>query len=413
MSMRRLGLLILVCFSAAFLGAVSREVWCCTTAVISGKATKDGRPLLWKNRDADDKNNQVVFCDDGKFSYIGIVNEGDAAGMEIWAGMNGAGFACMNAASYNLSKDDTKGEGRFIKLALQSCASVADFQALLERTAISPRDVSANFGVIDAKGGAAYFEAGPKGYKRYDANDPAAAPKGFLVRTNFSESGDAKKGIGFLRYGRAVSLIESLWKAGPLDAQSLLNRVARDTANERINPTAGDKTAVNGAWAYTGDSICRWDTASLFLAVGVKPGEDARLAHAWVIPGMPLAGAAVPVWPSAGVVPAELKVSKEPCALAASFKRIKAMLYPDSRGDLARYMDLRAYDGAAKPVLSGLFAEESSSFDDTSKAVEGWRKAFPGAEAVAEFQSKVAARTEAATEALLPNPNGKGLATSH
>jgi len=29
----------------------------CTTAVISGKATRDGRPLLWKNRDTLDASN--------------------------------------------------------------------------------------------------------------------------------------------------------------------------------------------------------------------------------------------------------------------------------------------------------------------------------------------------------------------
>ncbi len=387
--------------SALFFIAVGQSSPCCTTAVVAGSATRDGRSLLWKNRDADDKNNQVVFCDDGKFPYIGIVNEGDAAGMEIWAGLNGAGFACMNAASYNLSKEDTKGEGRFMKLALQSCASVADFEALLDRTAITPRDVSANFGAIDAKGGAAYFEAGPKGYKRYDANDPAVAPKGYLVRTNFSDSGDAKEGTGFLRYSRAVALIEGLLKAGPLDAQSLLKTVARDVTNERVNSFAGGPAAGNRAWAYTGDSICRWDTASLFLAVGAKPGQDARLAHAWVIPGMPLSGAAVPVWPSAGEVPAELKVSNGPCALADSFKRVKTILYPDSRGDLARYMDMRAYNGPAMPVLSGLLAEESLSFDETRKAMDAWQKDFPGAKAVAALQSKLSARTAAATEALL------------
>ena len=39
----------------------------CTTAVVSGKATADGRPLLWKNRDADDLHNQAVYRDDGYF----------------------------------------------------------------------------------------------------------------------------------------------------------------------------------------------------------------------------------------------------------------------------------------------------------------------------------------------------------
>ena len=33
----------------------------CTTAVISGKATNDGRPLLMKHRDTDDLNNIIKW----------------------------------------------------------------------------------------------------------------------------------------------------------------------------------------------------------------------------------------------------------------------------------------------------------------------------------------------------------------
>ena len=32
----------------------------CTSAVVSGRVTPDGRPLLWKHRDASDLNNRIV-----------------------------------------------------------------------------------------------------------------------------------------------------------------------------------------------------------------------------------------------------------------------------------------------------------------------------------------------------------------
>ena len=210
----------------------------CTTAVISGTATADGRPILWKNRDASDLHNQLVACNDGRYRYVGVVNEGDTAGLQIWAGINTQGFAIMNAASYSLEEGDTTAEGNFMKLALQTCATVADFQALLEKT--SPgRDISANFGVIDAKGGAAFFETGKKVYTRFDATDPKAAPRGFIVRTNYSESANRDKGSGFLRAERANALFEALLAAGPLTVQRLLVGVCRDIGNARLGDPLG------------------------------------------------------------------------------------------------------------------------------------------------------------------------------
>jgi len=98
----------------------------CTTAVISGKATKDGRPILWKNRDAADIHNQVVYCRDGRYPYLGVVNRGDVAGLQIWAGVNDQGFSIMNNVSYNVETkgEDSAMEGTLMKLALQSCATV-------------------------------------------------------------------------------------------------------------------------------------------------------------------------------------------------------------------------------------------------------------------------------------------------
>jgi len=72
----------------------------CTTAVISGKATKDGRPMLWKNRDTYSVNNKIMIFHDGKYTYVGLVNSKDKTGKSIWIGYNSAGFAIMNAASY-------------------------------------------------------------------------------------------------------------------------------------------------------------------------------------------------------------------------------------------------------------------------------------------------------------------------
>ena len=47
-------------------------LYACTTAIISGKATVDGRPLLFKHRDTGHSQNKLMFFEDGDYNYIGF-----------------------------------------------------------------------------------------------------------------------------------------------------------------------------------------------------------------------------------------------------------------------------------------------------------------------------------------------------
>jgi len=119
-----------------FLSFLTLNSFACTTAVVSGKYTKDGRPLLWKHRDTWSVHNQIVQFDDGKYKYIGLVNSQDSLGKSVWIGYNSTGFAIMNSASYNLNNDTIKQSGRegeIMKKALQTCATVDDFEKLLKK----------------------------------------------------------------------------------------------------------------------------------------------------------------------------------------------------------------------------------------------------------------------------------------
>lgn len=49
----------------------------CTSAVISAKASKNGRPMLWKNRDTYALNNKIMIFNDGKYPYVALVNSSD------------------------------------------------------------------------------------------------------------------------------------------------------------------------------------------------------------------------------------------------------------------------------------------------------------------------------------------------
>lgn len=395
MTSRRPAVVLVSILACLFLFVSVDPALACTTAVVSGKATADGRPLLWKNRDADDDENQVIYREDGRYPYVGVVNRGDVLGLQVWAGVNAKGFAIINSASYNLESKETEDEGRFMRLALQTCATLADFEALLAATDRSGRDVSANFGVIDALGGAAYFEAGLHAHRRFDANDAAVAPDGVIVRSNYSDGAPEKGSTGFLRRQRATALIDGLVRRGALDARSLLADVARDDANARLgsNPRV-PRAAGAPAFAYVGDSICREITSNVTLFAGVKPGEDPLLSTMWTILGQPLTGAAVPVWVAAKGVPAELAAGPEPAPLNAACNDVRARMYPARTGELKRYVEVdRVVELGPK-----LVALEATTFDEVAKAL-----AKPAdAATLNALQAAIAKRTLAGMRAIVP-----------
>ena len=128
----------------------------CTSIIITGKATLDGRPLMWKHRDTGAPYNHIGYFDEGGYRFLGLVNSDDPEGA-VWTGSNETGFSIMNTASYNLKDDDIKEmdqEGNLMRKALRVCKTVQDFEHFLD-TLPRPMRVEANFGVIDAYGGAA------------------------------------------------------------------------------------------------------------------------------------------------------------------------------------------------------------------------------------------------------------------
>ena len=126
--MRRLFAIVLLLAGAGVTG----DIWSCTTFIISGKNTSDGKPILYKHRDTGTLDNAIVFFSDGKYQYIGIVDSKDTWKSEVWGGYNSAGFAIMNTAAYDNNTGDTTKltdqEGVVMKLALQNCATLADFE---------------------------------------------------------------------------------------------------------------------------------------------------------------------------------------------------------------------------------------------------------------------------------------------
>jgi hypothetical protein len=386
-------LALIALFAAA---PAARPAAACTTAVVSGRATADGRPILWKNRDAPEQNNRVVHSDGPGHAYLAVVNAG--SGGAVWMGVNEKGFCVENSVVKDMPRGGKGGlgNGEFMRHALATCATVAEFEALLKKTNETGRGTQANFGVIDAAGGAAIFETGHVSFVKFDANDPVTAPHGYVVRSNFTmtgtgeaklrDGGDLADVYSGNRYLRADALVRDGVKAGTFDPRYVLRHCARDLADAQGRPVRGSVNGPPGPLPPAVDTdatIGRRTTVSVGVFHGVRPGEDPQLTTLWVMLGDPAFAVAVPCWVRAGGVAAPLKGDRlSPLCSAA--------------------LDLRRqnYDAAGKllqtPRLPRLWAKtwelEDAIVRDTERQLARWRKAAPKADEVAAFHREVGGR---------------------
>lgn len=370
----------------------------CTVAVVSGKATADGRPLLWKNRDASAVDNKIIYARGPKYAFLGLINAQDVQGASVWAGINTEGFAIINSASSDLADDDRGGaeNGKFMRLALGECATADDFEALLEKTK-GERQVAANFGIIDARGSACFYETGKTGFVKFDANDRRVAPFGYIVRTNYAfTSADKLKGGGYIRFERISHLFEKALGGGRLDVRFILQEAARDLVNEKLHsfPLTRPlpKDPARPLYINTNDTINRNSTVSVTLFHGVPALEKAYLATMWVMLGQPVCSVALPVWVGSPEVPAPL-TGPATAPLNDVTKSIAAYLYPDRRGHMPQYLNitrLRTYGGEG--ILTKLLRIEDELFARTRAKLGQWEKSKPDQKEVGEFEALLANR---------------------
>lgn len=292
---------LILCVMAVSLLADS--VQACTSAVVSGKVTPDGRPLLWKNRDTDFMRNHVDYVKGEKYDFIAVVNSDNAYLKEAWMGTNSAGFALMNTQSYNLvevkdGEERGAANGRIIYRALEVCATVEDFCHFLD-TISKPSYIEANFGAIDAKGGAAMFEVDYRKYVMYDANNSQDAPYGYIARTNFSFAGKVNEGAGYVRYMEADRVLMKASATGGITPQIIFNGLSRSFHNCMLDIDlrggAYNRPQASG-WFVDQDFIPRSSTSCSVVVQGVKVGEKAELTTMWTLLGYPPTGVAVPLW---------------------------------------------------------------------------------------------------------------------
>jgi hypothetical protein len=375
----------------------SRSIFPCSSAVISGRATPDGRPLLWKHRDAREQENDLRYFQGEKYDFIGMKNTEDTTGTQVWMGSNSAGFSIINTNAYNLDKGGYKGlmdqDGFFMKKALGVCAVLEDFEKYLGDTR-GARGVLANFGVIDARGGAAFYEVDPFFYEKYDANDPRTAPSGYLIRTNYAFSGRGPRGGGYIRYQTLENLF--YWKNMDRDftPEFLLLNATRCLKHSvlQIDLECADLPDHEGQTRIIPfrDYIVRGESVSTMVIQGVKSGEDPRLTTLWTIPSFQLSCLTVPVWVAVGDNLPSSVMSREgkPAPLSEKALSLKKKCFPVPAWEGRDYLDLsHVLNKQGTGILQKVRLGDRKIIGRTLELLSQWRmKGFQKSEALEHYQ---------------------------
>lgn len=303
-------------FSAVILFALLNTVnsFACTSVIVSAKVTANRCPIMIKNRDTGEMNNRIEYFKGPVYSFIGLVNSPYNGKGEVWSGTNSAGFGIMNTASYNIKEEDGVSysemdkEGEVMYKALGVCRNLADFEYFLD-TLSKPYLVESNFGVIDAEGGAAYYEVNNYKWIKYDVNEEK---EGYRVVTNFSESGRPEDYQGWERYLTASDFMKNLPKnrEGKYDINhsTLFNGLSRSYSHKLL----GIENLKNVKYAVDQDFIPRKSTSASIVIEGVQPGEDPKYTVMWTILGYPACSVAIPImtW-DCDIIPYYMKKSAD------------------------------------------------------------------------------------------------------
>jgi len=288
----------------------------CTTGLASGLATPDGRPLLWKNRDVGNRNQEFHYVDEGGIPFISIAYRNEP-NLQYYGGINAVGFALENSNSYNLDGygggngwgygDD---DGEIHMLALSTCRTIDEFQAILDSTNVVGRTLNCNYGAFDAFGGAAMFETAGNEYVRVDA---AEQEYGMIIRANYSYSGGGLRNRanywGPNRHDRALATWKEAVEDNDLTVKRIYQQTIRNLAADGMDNYELPYPDYYRDYAYgfipNGEVICRSTTRGILVAQGVREGERPDNSILWVTGGNQIGSVVTPLWVRAGSVPEE------------------------------------------------------------------------------------------------------------
>lgn len=341
--MRKSGLIVLFIFLIS-------ELFCCTLGVINGSATADGRPILWKSREAG-TNVQVMHEDGYAYEYIGSGNSGSEY---VWMGMNESGLAIANALSGDLQR--LPGNGDCMLQALRNYSTVAEFLTFLDSTNVSGRETHTNYVMMDATGAAVVLEVAPNDYWVFDTAD---TEYGFLIRDNFSITGG---GNPTFRYTMMNHVLADLAQTGPIQWEDIFPQIIRgfyDEEENLLDVPYEDRWDIDSPYGYLSTAYSNNGNSfsSVTLMHGAAPDEPAWLSTMWTNLGVPVSGIALPYWAVCPAVP--LPATGDPSVpLTNRAAQIRQMIYNSSPANFADTWLLRNQYDTGYWDVAGAFEQE-------------------------------------------------------
>lgn len=284
----------------------------CTIGVATSIAT-GGAPILWKNRDVPNWVQQYIYVRTPERSFIAITYQSEPR--RAYAGINSDGFGIVNTDTYNQGSFGTGlNDGEFMYLALSKCQTVWGFLSILDSVLSDTIFAKTHcYGVIDRYGNALVVECTRTSYTYFNVYDD---PQGFMIRTNFAESGTDSNLVGYERFVRARMLAESML---PLDYNDFLE-ISRDLVTPELNPIPlpfeGTFNSLPYGYISTEKTINRWYTTSYQIIVGSTADAGPMM---WASFGQPYLTIPFPLWVSADTIPQAVTGSSPLCSDARFF----------------------------------------------------------------------------------------------
>ena len=383
-------LLLALCITGLLMPSTSAA---CTSFIVSGKATKDGRPLIFKNRDTGEPNNVVVDVQGELYRYMGIAACWDKKPVEIWGGHNEVGFAIINTAAYNMNGcdgKDTDNDGKVMRRALEICRTLADFENLLD-TLPQPRDLNSNFGVLDSEGGCAYYETGNYSFTKFDANDPSIAPGGYLVRTNHGLTGCRDIDRGVERYMAITDFMDEAYRKENLDCEYLIANVPRYLTHGLTKQNLYDqlpKDENDTRYIHFSEFIPRYITSSAILVQGVVSGESSSHTISWTNIGWPCGSVAIPLILEKDVLLPTIvqRGENDKAWLCSQSIEQKKKVFNLKRGNVREYIDLsKLVNAAGTGIVQLMMPLEREVFNHARDVLRKVRKEKKSAQALQKY----------------------------
>ena len=378
-----------------FFALLCTGAFACTSVIITGKATKDGRPLMWKNTDGSDHfvSQRFAYHDEGKYAWLGLAATAPNP-VSAWFGANEKGFAIMNTASHNLITDEAekakRSNGYLMKEALDQCVTLEDFLHLLDtintsRIKLKDRNVASHYGVIDAHGGAAYVETrvlhDSVEYWVFDVNDPKVAPDGWLVYANWSVMGEKDAGGGYIRKDNADKIFSEGTEFTP---RYIFDKGARSFYNSLMGvdfrALVDEGIEFGDGHIPDSDFIPRITTYVSSVVQGVKPGENPELVTLWTAMGYPPTSVAIPAWVKGGTELINPLLKGDPSNRDNSWMcdmslKLKTQIFDIKRGNGPKYLNFKKlYNVDGTGYIQQLSPVEEAVFNWTDSYIEKWRK---------------------------------------